>query len=206
MRYLLLALTLVSTPAYADIITINANDYPLGTDISTMFPGVSIQRQNWVYASGDTSTAPATISGSYNTEQQSFGVGEFQAFYQSVLEFTFTLPTNYLRMDFNFLSDSPQLYAYNAAGQQLYAGYVPYAWPQDTFGYNVAQITLDSPEIARVVVGGLRGRSYVTSFSFDNGVVAQQAQSVPEPSTLVVMSLGCLFAWSTRSLRRSSSS
>ncbi len=130
---------LTASPARADLIVVNAADYPLGTDLSTAFDGLAISR---LTQAGDPTfnpfVSPVNTVVSYPISAQSLGATRGLSEYEtcrtaagasisclagfSVLEFTFAAPTDFFQIDGHFFTDPNYLLAYDVLGN-LIAGF-----------------------------------------------------------------------------------
>jgi hypothetical protein len=208
--------TVLASPVRAELITINAGDYPLGTDLSTLFSGLTMSRLS--QAGGNTTfnpgTSPVYTAVDYPVPVPSLG-GTYGLFnYQAcsagsifscmngytLLEFRFDTPTDFFQIDGYFFTDPSDLIAYDALGN-LIAGFGTVV---TTSGLGIGETTRstltlgrDRGDIARVVYGGFRDSTVTpTQVSYN---------SVPEPSTLAAVGVGLLCAALRRAYRRRSS-
>jgi len=211
-----------ASSARADLIVVNANDYPLGTDLSAVFAGVSMSKlvqSAWGITGipvGATTAPVYAISTYHDPTVLSFGgmadsIDGYLACTNnpsswscgqtgySVLELRFDQPTDFVQLSGLFFSDAPSIMAFDTAGNQIagFGGFGNYV-EAVTFGVlsNGSSITLarNQRDVARVVYGGVQGVSTPTQVSY----------KVPEPTTLGFLAVGLLSAGLLRA--RSSSS
>ena len=198
---LLLSLLLgVPSVAHASFITINPNDYPLGTDLSTMFDGLTMSRltnagttynpvASAVYAIPSYHTDPALSIGGrsyYTFGYETCRVGLSGCLYD-VLELLFSEPTSFVQINSRGWSDGAGFLAYDSAGNRLGASFFNNAIISNVtqFGGGAGfseTLTLarGQADIARVVYAGMVGSTTPTQITY----------RVPEPSALLVLSLG----------------
>lgn len=210
------ALLVASVPAHAILVVVEPDDYTLGTDLSHVTPGVTLTRLvqpdnlgvfnpsvQPVYASGCGFNCPAFTGsvtfgtflqgGSYERCFAGASIGTPCRDDFSVLNIEFDTPTNFLELSFTTGVDYPLLLAYDVAGNLIQRCFA-------SFG-NPGCATLSSPgggtrgiaffnhgtaDIARVVVGGDGGNSTIDRLVFE------RVASVPEPSSLALLSVGLL--------------
>ena len=194
-----------TSSAWADVITINASDYPLGTDLSHMLEGVSMAKLSSFGGLAETVSPVYAVSTYHAPGVLSFGglastIDEYQTCHNNpgslscygydVLELRFDAPTDFVQINGFMFSDGPDMMAYDTAGAVI-AGFRSRAQPSViTYaavgsGYSTSvTITRDARDIARVVYGGLLGNASPTQVTYN----------VPEPTTLGFMSLGLLSA------------
>ena len=155
MKHLLTASALVlfmcvASPARADLIVINPNDYAPGTDLSTLFPGLTMttwtNRPNSDGTNGRATYQPVAspvlaISNSQVPDGLSIGgqtyvMLEYEFCSRSspstgsidcsagwnVLELHFDSPTDFLSIDTRFHTDTPRIVAYDSLGNLLNLG------------------------------------------------------------------------------------
>jgi len=222
MRTAFLVVGLVATlaaPARADLIVIDANHYRPGTDLTTLFSGLSMAHlhndpnhdgtsgrelyrpiASPVYAVS-THHAPELLSvGGLSRELVSYTIcagsvnGSSECPQYDVLELRFDAPTDLVQIDSRWFSDQPGILAYDALGNLLRtwgnginSPLVRYSETHTPVGNDWAStLTLESdqPLIARIIYGGLAGPATPTRVAYN----------VPEPTTLVLITLGLVGA------------
>lgn len=201
-----------AVPAYADVITIEADDYALGTNLSALlFPGLELDllRQSSGNTYNPTSAPVITAPAWPNPAEPSMGPTTGMESYRhcagggtlipcsfSVLDLRFEDPTDRVSITGRFFTDAPFMIAYDVFGNQIAsfgfggpAGAFTWIYTQ-VAGTGQMDLTLNtgSSNIARVVYGGENTVS-PTRISYN----------VPEPSTIALMALGLVGA---RMLRR----
>jgi hypothetical protein len=199
----LLLLPGLASQARADLIVVNPNDFASGTDLSTMFHGVTMAHlRNEANQDGPNGGAafrpvaapvyaistyhdPTTLSiGGMGIDVDAYdacsrGVG-WQCSWYDVLEVRFDDPTNFFQIDSVFYSDGPSILAFDVLGNRIYDFVTTYSIRPDYSGAATITLTHATSDIARVVYGGVSGNATPTRISYN----------VPEPLTLGFMSLG----------------
>ncbi len=215
-------LLLSVAPASANEIVISADDYALGTNLSGMFEGLTISRltnqpnQNgpdgreaYLPIASDVLIArintQATIGGFasllWEYEDCLLGNGTTRTCDPySVLEIRFDTPTDFIQIDGIHQVDAPDFYAYDSAGNRLNSGVAitgnAYAAgggytrltsgpdPMNPHAYLTSSLAMqrDQSDIVRVVYAGVGGASSARRITY----------RVPEPSTLLLLSIGAL--------------
>ena len=218
--------------ARADIITIDPNAHAIGTDLSNLFPGVSMAQLT------------QTAGGTYNPVRSAVlvssdyygdavggslvmgGGGILEGYREcyaaslsggsaagacnswgTALELTFDGPANFVTITAAWLSDGPGMLAYDSAGNMIGSCFSPFGpgaagssglcdafiIPHNSAG-NLSTVTVARAQgdIARVVFGGVIGRSMATEVTY----------GVPEPTTLAFMGIGLAGAAIMRRRRR----
>jgi len=190
----------LASPARADLIVIDPNAYAQGTNLSTLFTGVTLSRvtnqagtafrpvSTSVFAT-PTYHQPGILSlGGPATDIDRYDAcstlgASFNCAY-NVLELRFTGGTNFFQLDSIFFTDMPGIIVYDTAGNRL-SGYTSLFTPRNTFdGAGTFTMTRGTADIGRVVFGGLFGAATTTRVSYN----------VPEPMTLGFMTLGLVGA------------
>ena len=190
---------LTASSARADLIVVNAADYPLGTDLSTAFTGLTMAR---LTQSGSATYSP-TISG-VNTVIDypipvpslggTFGLSEFLACSTAVgpalsclagfnvLEFRLDAPTNFFEIDGYFFTDPNFLIAYDSAGNIITDFTRTYsAGIAGTTRSTLTMLRSERTDITRIVYGAYSGTTVTPT---------QVRYNVPEPATLALIGLG----------------
>lgn len=202
-----------ASSARGELIVVDPNEYSLGTDLSTMFAGLSMAhlsnqpnqdgvdgRQLFepvaspVYAVS-TYHAPTILSvGGMSRElldyagcsETVFGTLIYCSLYD-VLELRFDSPTNFVQIDSRSFSDGPDILAYDALGNRIagwgYGGYTFTATPADSESW-ASTITLSRDQ------GDIARIVY--GGLIGNSTPTRITYSVPEPTTLGLMGLGVL--------------
>ena len=205
--------------ARADIITINPNALTVGTDLSHLFPGVSMSIATQV-GSGvyNPVRSAAVVGGDYHgVGSLTMGGGYILADYcgpgatpgsctsgQSVLELTFDAPANFVQINASWFSDGPGIIAFDSAGNRIgncfstfgpsgVGGCDAFILPYNANG-NLSSVSIarSQGDISRIVFGGVVGQSRATSVTY----------GVPEPTTLGLMGIGLAGAAIARRRRR----
>ena len=195
----------LASTAHADLIVIDPNDYTLGTDLSTMFPGVTLSRltnqPNTAGPDGLTAFQPLATSvlatGTYHDPATlSFGgpasdldlydscSARGSAFSSlcvyNVFEVRFDAPTHAFQLDSIFFSDSSGIIVYDTLGNRISGYSTTYSRRNAYDGAGTFTMTRSTADIGRIVFGGLYGAATATRVSYN----------VPEPVTLGFMTLG----------------
>ncbi len=185
--------------AQADMIVVNASDYPLGTDLSTMFTGLTMSRLSQTTGA----TYNPTISGVHTVIDYpipvpsfggTFGLSEFLACSAAggqpsigcldgynVLEFTLAAPTDFFEIDGYFFTDPNFLVAFDEQGN-----IVPFfsRTYESGIGGTTRSILTASRErasITRIVYG---------AYSATTVTPTRIRYNVAEPATLALVGLG----------------
>lgn len=190
---------LTASSARADLIVVNAADYPLGTDLSTAFTGLTMSR---LRQSGSMTYNP-TITGVHTVIDYpisvpslggAFGLSEYLGCSTAVgpsfnclsgfnvLEFSFDAPTNFFEIDGYFFTDPNFLIAYDLQGNIITDFTRTYSAGID--GTTRSTLTVSRTErtdISRIVYGG---------YSDSTVTPTRVRYNVPEPATLALIGLG----------------
>lgn len=213
--FVVLGIFLPSMAANASIITIDPNNYSIGTNLTEVVSELRISHlyQGSYYGgpSGLSMYEPArsdvyaglALYGGALTMGGVSNYFEYQACFErnslygcdngfSVLEFLFSSPTDFVQVNFSWLSDGPGILIYDVDDTLLASCYSPFGTPVTgpcdyrTGGHNPVisdysiSLQLDTRRIGRVVAGTPAGAwAYVDSISY----------SVPEPATLALLGL-----------------
>lgn len=207
-----------AVPARADLITLDADNFALGTDLTSVLTGASAaflsqsglaaQPYNPRVVTGLTTVASYTGAAAqgfgrasmidrymacYNRSQLSLATSDCQ---YGVVEVTFDGGTDFVQLDARWLSDMPGVVAYNAAGQQVASCFgdagcaSPAVYEPGHLSTSTVTLAREQRDIARVVFGGIQGNAEISGLRY----------SVPEPGTLALLGMG--FAGLAASRRR----
>lgn len=190
----------LAAPAYADLMVIDPNNTSQGTNISTLFPGVTLSRLtnqpgstfnpiSTSVFSRETYHNPGALSiGGPASDLDQYEACSTRGFSltcaYAVLEVRFTGGTDFFQLDSVFFSDLAGILVYDLSGNRLY-GYDSLFTPRNTYdGAATFTMSRERADIGRIVFGGLYGAATATRISYN----------VPEPMTLGFMGLGMLGA------------
>jgi hypothetical protein len=190
-----------ASPARADLIVIDPNNYAAGTNLSTLFSGVTLSHltnqsgtgtfqpiASSVYAVS-THHDPTTLSvggmgsGIDSYDACSRGVASECSSY-NVLEVRFSAPTSFLQIDSVYFSDSPGILAFDSLGNRIYDFTTTSTVRPDFTSESTISVSRGTADISRVVYGGVLGNATPTRVSYN----------VPEPMTLAFMGVGLVGA------------
>ncbi len=216
-----LLLSGAAATASATPITINPNDFPLGTDLSTMFSGATLSRVRNapntdgvdgrqafrpvfapVFALPTQHTDGALSIGGLGTEihdyrdcRNSGGSGLlFGCSNYDVLDVSFDNPTGFLEVRSMFFSDGPSILAYDRAGNQITFALGEYVATTTQAGSTRAStitLTRSQSDISKIVYGGAGGSATPVAITY----------SVAEPATVGMLLLGIAGAATLRRRR-----
>jgi hypothetical protein len=211
-RALLVALAVLAgfaESAAADPFIIRPGDYAVGTDLSSLFPGVTLSTirldgsEAPVYASstvyaGAINTLTLGMSSMLHSWSQCndrrdsnpsspcTGEGNYP-----VLEILFDTPTNFVQIGAVWFSDNPGLQAFDAAGNQISgcgtfgSGCASLLNWQPSGTTTALTVAREQGDISRIVFGGVIGNSEAYEVRYER---------VPEPTTLAAMAVGIVGA------------
>jgi hypothetical protein len=208
----LTTLLLSSAPARADIITLSADTFATGVDVSHALSGATLQRIRQ-QAGAPTYTpiaTPVVTNGAY-FGGFSLGFDSYESCYNNAgifacqgdpfqaLELTFNAPTDYVSIVGDFGNDAPGMLAYRSDGSLIAGcgagvggsrlGCVQTIATPGGNGLNARStlsITGAQGDIARIVWGSFAGVAFANEVSYN----APASQNVPEPGTLLLFAIG----------------
>lgn len=203
------ALIAVATPVFASTIVINPSDYPIGTDLSTMFDGITLATVRntpgvttfapissaVLVTSADSHHYPGNGIGANAANLLDYGscvrttTGNGSCGLYSMLELVFATPTDSVSIESVGFNDEPNLFAYDVFGNPLSNSRIGHASSQRDWFYDTGlyystftnTIMTAEPQIARVVFAAIVGGVKPTRIEY---------HSVPEPSTLLFLAVG----------------
>jgi hypothetical protein len=200
------------SPARADLIVADPNAFALGTNLSAVFPGLTLSRLTNQAGSTEFRPVATSVFASPTYHQPgtlSFGgpandldrydacstLGASINCAYNVLEVRFDTPTSFFQLDSIFFTDMPGIIVYDTSGNRL-SGFTSVFTPRNTYdGAGTFTMSRGTADIGRVVFGGLFGATPATRVSYN----------VPEPMTLGLMGLGLVGAGVFTRRRRKSS-
>lgn len=189
----LVTLLCIATKATAVIITVEPDDFSVGTDIADLYPGVTLS------VADDPGATVQSIDGfsSFNgrnlasTGTLLFGQAPIHSAsvpqgwdeFNGLLRADFARPTDFVQIDIIFDDDDfGRLRAFDMMGSLLETVFVA-GDGRDPAPFDTALITRPSPDIAYIVVGGDLGEALM----LDN---LQFNLVAPEPTTFALIGLG----------------
>lgn len=229
LRVILLSFVLVS-PAHAITITIEPDDYTAGTNVSTLFRDLTMYRMSsfeganslnlynnfhvplsptplftpifietrqearWIPPTGDQSF------GSFRRPSDAAFSSNFGVY--SAMMIQFNAPVNYFEIAGSWNSDEQQIWAFDANNQLLnLARSRTWLW-----GYDPVN-GLDSPAADVASIGSIYGNSLIRTVfvgGWENPATldTMRYNKVPEPSSLLLLALGVVFATTIEWRRR----
>lgn len=200
-----LAFTLTATPARAALITVDANHFQVGADLSNLFTNLTMSVAT--QASDEALYNPRLDPVIVGSDMRSEFIGSLsladtymaQDFYgcvtrptsticrqfSEVLDLRFENPVDFVQIGGTWWSDQPMMVALNAGGEELfrcYSGACVNWTPVTEYSTYTGTHTIERTEvdISRVIYGGAIGRSSALSVAY----------RVPEPATLSLLALG----------------
>jgi hypothetical protein len=206
----------VPSVANASFITIDPNDYPFGTDLSTMFEGATLSkitnRPNTDGMDGKTTFQPIASAAyavpSYHLldglaiGSQGISIDDYESCRSAslyggsswacgsydVLDVSFQEPTNIIQVDGAFFSDGPQLLAYDPAGNRI-------TFAAGELSASYAPISDWSTGFSFSIHRQQSDIARVVFGGRDGNATASKItyNKVPAPSTLLMLSVGALF-------------
>lgn len=200
---LALLFAFAAIPVTAGVIVVDPDLFPLGTDLTSAFPGLSLTAvgSGWggnngrIYGVDPTSQnepfTPATGRLVFGTSDPSFPHLFMDAAYVQ-MRVDFSAPTSYVAIHFigNDSSDIGMLSAYDSGGGLLAS------ITTASLGLNeVQKLSVSNPGIAYAIFGG-------DSSSSSIGLDMMLYEGVPEPSSVALALTGLIAGLSLRRLRR----
>jgi len=184
-RVFLLSVLVFSPVLFSAVVTVDPDPYPDGVKVSDIFPGIQLSAvgsaagldgEVYAYASSLASTQPNVFGNSLNSKTK-WNIAAGHA-----LRIDFTNPADSVSIDAiaDSTGDNVKIEAYNSS-DQLIAIAMQYLLGQA----QQVTITINRPafDIAYVIAGGID-----TTVELDHVV----ANVIPEPATLILLSLGGL--------------
>ena len=190
-----------ASPARADLFVIDPNNYAAGTNLSTLFSGVTLS--HLTNQSGTSTFQPVTSSvfavstyhdpstlsiGGFGSGIESYeacsrGIGSECSLY-NVLEVRFEAPKSFLQIDSVYFSDVPGIIAFDAHGNRILDFATSSSTRPDLTSESTITFSRATADISRIVYGGVLGNATPTRVSYN----------VPEPMTLAFMGVGLVGA------------
>jgi hypothetical protein len=221
----------VAASARADIITINPNAHAVGTDLSHLFPGVSMAQLTQTAGStyNPVSSAVMATPDYYGDAVGSLVMGGggilegYQTCYaasqtggsapgacgswNSALELTFDGPANFVTITAAWLSDGPGMLAYDSAGNMIGSCFSPFGpGGAGSSGLCDAYIIPNNSvgNLSTVTIARAEGDIARVVFGglIGRAMATEVTYGVPEPATLALMGIGFAGAAMMRRRRR----
>ncbi len=204
------ALILTAAPARAALITIDANHFQVGADLSNLFTNLtmSVATQDSAEALYNPRMDPVIVGSDMRSEYigslslaDTYMAQDFYfcvthptsslcRLYSTVLDLRFDNPVDFVQIGGTWWSDQPMMAAFNAGGEELFRCYSGACVTSTPYNNLLATYTgthtigREQADIARVIYGGAIGRLSALSVAY----------RVPEPTTLSLMGLGAFGA------------
>jgi len=209
---LLLAASVVCTPAQATLIELEPDLFRVGTNVSNLFEGVTLNRYSNYYT--DTPTlSPVFIEehGAGELYQAATGTHTFGIFYFDgvsvarnwwstgvgrdekfwALLIQFDRPTNFVEIAASWASDGPYFLAFDSNRQMITTPTSSSLLRADDGRHGPAAIfhigsLASEPMIQSMLIGGGNGNSNIDTIWFNSG----SSVGVPEPSSMLMLGVG----------------